>query len=82
METTKEEREWLRANWNAGGKGFRQWVAGSVRAHDLVPRAFRDVDMLEEALRRDICPGHVEVPPPETLCEFGATHCNKARAAL
>ena len=50
METTKEEREWLRVNWSAGEPSFRQWVAGSDRAHEIVPRALRDVDALEEAL--------------------------------
>lgn len=51
METTKKDRDWLRLNWNAGEVGFQEWLAGSDRAQALVPRALRDVDTLEEALR-------------------------------
>lgn len=51
METTKEEREWLRLNWSVGEPSFRQWVAGSDKAHEIVPRALRDVAALVAALR-------------------------------
>jgi hypothetical protein len=39
-------------NWSVGESTFRQWVAGSDRAHEIVPRALRDVDTLVEMLRR------------------------------
>lgn len=50
METTKEEREWLRLNWSVDDPTFRQWVSGSDHAHALVPRVLHDVATLEKAL--------------------------------
>jgi hypothetical protein len=71
METTEEQREWLRLNWSVGESTFRQWVAGSDRAHEIVPRALRDVDTLLAALRRI---GYDE--ELSYLACAGAPHCD------
>lgn len=79
METTKEERDgWASPVQHVSNSPRREAEKWKKAALALI----RDVDTLEEALRRDICPGHVDVPPPETACEFGARRCNEARATL
>ena len=46
-QTTPEEREWLSRNWTPSDTTFRPWVAGSTKAHRLVPRLIADVDQAE-----------------------------------
>ena len=44
MRTTKDERKWLSFNWRPEGSTFRQWVAGSSKAHALIPSLITAVD--------------------------------------
>ena len=35
---TEEELKWLKENWNPGHYTFKEWVAGSEKAHGLLLR--------------------------------------------
>ncbi len=46
---TPEELLWLRQNWAPGDTTFRQWVAGSDRAHLLVLDLLDDYEAVKAA---------------------------------
>lgn len=75
MKTTKDERKWLSFNWRPEGSTFRQWVAGSDKAHTLIPSLIDDVEEATRLLRETVeafdncacgderdCPGDVALP--------------------
>ncbi len=48
-DTTAEERAWLLRNWTPH-ETFTTWIAGSDRAHKMVPRLIAQVTNLEREL--------------------------------
>ena len=71
MKTTKEERKWLTFNWRPQGSTFRQWVAGSSKAHALIPSLIADVEdaaRLLGVVLEEIKNGEIETNYSQRVC--------------
>ncbi len=82
--TTKRERDWLRDNWSVGEPHFREWVAGSDHAHDIVARLDTHLEAALGALeatnttgRCDQCEGAIGQSTDEAIGRYCA--CRRHR---